>query len=191
VTDKPIIFSTSMAQALWDGRKTQTRRVTSLKGLRWTKGDRLYVRETFCHFPDSCPDGMGELTYYAANQRADQVEEENRIMKRNGVKWRPSIHMPRLFSRMTLNVTDVRVERLNDISERDAVAEGLINKGDHTWPVWSAGEGFKDHLEFPIGAFRELWESINGAGSWGANPWVAVITFDVVKANIDQIGPVS
>lgn len=103
-------------------------------------------------------------------------------------RWRPSIHMPRWASRITLEITDVRVERLQDISEADAVAEG-VRQGDGKWHDlgdgeavfldefgWFAPERYTRH-NAPRHAFREAWEIINGPESWAANPWVWCITF--------------
>ncbi len=84
--------------------------------------------------------------------------------------WRPSIFMPRWASRITLEVTEVRVERLQDISEADAIAEGVL-------PTGNASKWIDD----PRLAYRALWESINGAGSWDMNPWVWVVGFKRVK----------
>lgn len=95
-------------------------------------------------------------------------EDCNRVAA-NDLRWRPSIVMPRWASRITLEVTDVRVERLQDISEGDVWAEGAIESGEFE-------EGYS-----AVGFFRELWESINGEGSWDANPWVWVIDFEEVK----------
>ena len=92
---------------------------------------------------------------------------------RGGLLWRPSIHMPRAASRITLEVTGVRVERLQDISEADAIAEGcgmLKPYSDH----WQ-------HRDVAKEEYRLLWESINGPGSWDANPWVWVIEFRRVE----------
>jgi hypothetical protein len=110
-------------------------------------------------------------------------------MHRYGKRWTPSIHMPRWASRITLRITDVRVERLQDIegqhpSESDAIAEGVraIHHGDGDY-YYSA---FRDvphpkNWSDPADAFREVWNSINGAGAWEANPWVWVIAFQRVK----------
>ncbi|RVL08603.1 hypothetical protein, partial [Sinorhizobium meliloti] len=99
------------------------------------------------------------------------------------LRWQPSIHMPRWASRLTLIVTDVRVERLQDISEEDAIAEGIEQSGE-----------FPDRYLTPAGdyavpkvAYQRLWENINGKGAWDANPFVAAYTFTVIKQNIDQI----
>ncbi|MEH7827630.1 hypothetical protein [Gemmobacter denitrificans] len=97
-----------------------------------------------------------------------------------GYPWRPSIHMPRWASRITLTVTDVRVQRLQQISEADAVAEGvspISEPNDLKWEHYS-----------PHGvAFAALWNSLHGHGAWEANPWVVVPTFTVAHGNIDKL----
>ena len=103
-----------------------------------------------------------------------------------GLKWTPSIHMPRWASRITLEITGVRVERLNSISEDDAAAEGVGSA------VWFAGKGVPEEQWTSLGehgayrashinSFATLWESIYGADSWQANPWVWVIEFKRVE----------
>jgi len=94
--------------------------------------------------------------------------------------WRPSIYMPRWASRLTLLVTDVRVQRLQDISEADAIAEGIIPTAN--------SQTIDCATERPSDGFRALWNSIHGPEAWDANPWVAAISFDVVRANIDEDG---
>lgn len=101
-----------------------------------------------------------------------------------GHRWTPSIHMPRRASRLTLIVSNVRVERLQDISEEDAISEGVECDSD----------GWRDYL-FPHSqccstarnSFCTLWDSINGPGAWEANPWVSVTSFAVHQQNIDQM----
>lgn len=97
--------------------------------------------------------------------------------------WRPSIHMPRWASRLTLVVTEVRVERLQDISERDAEAEGC--RAAFSYPGW---DGVSSVPSFRWG-YHELWDSLNAARGfgWEVNPWVVAITFTVHKANIDAM----
>jgi hypothetical protein len=94
------------------------------------------------------------------------VEGWSSDLIRQHMPWRPSIHMPKSAARIWLKVTDVKVERLRDISQEDAVAEGV-----------------KASPPFAIGYFKNLWESINGAASWNANPWVWVVEFEVVSKN--------
>ncbi|MGN7749771.1 hypothetical protein [Sinorhizobium sp. 22678] len=208
MTDRPILFSAPMARALLAGRKTQTRRlckdqppagVTIIRKtirpfgkepyhaferrtkfgnfggevpVKISRGDRLWVKETHARVGDNgddhmaCPD-LTRLVYY----RADDVQPELS-------RWRPSIFMRRQDSRLTLLVTDVRVERLQDISIPDALAEG--------WP------GAVEAKNMPATKwYRHLWDEINGAGSWEANPWVAAYSFRVIKQNIDQIEKVA
>lgn len=94
-------------------------------------------------------------------------------------RWRPSIHMPRWASRLTLIVTDVRVQRLQEISETDARAEGAIALGADESPD-------PDHRSFVWG-FSTLWNSLHGPDAWDANPWVVALTFTVHRCNIDQM----
>lgn len=172
MAERPILFSGEMVLAILDGRKTMTRRVVKPQPEPDTDcphhvgtgierkaricpygkpGDRLWVRETFCSFPD------GNIFYRADN-------DERAPMK----GWKPSIFMPRALSRITLEIKNVRVERLQDISENDAKAEGTDGER-------YLGQGF-DHCVYRE-AFRTLWESINGPGSWESNPWVWVVEF--------------
>lgn len=96
-------------------------------------------------------------------------------------RWRPSIHMPRAASRITLEVTDVRVERLQNISETDAIAEGIVQVvrdpglGKGGRPGWRWAEN--EYAGSAVHGYELLWEHINGPGSWGANPWVWVVDF--------------
>lgn len=186
--ERPILFSAPMVLALLAGTKTQTRRSVKsqptaepgrdgswmwghkdLGGLfaehvfgdcmaklapcpYGTPGDRLWVRETFAP-ADSDDARAGRWEY-----RADNPDPLC-------MKWKPSIFMPRSASRLTLEVTGVCVERLQQISEADAKAEGV---------------GY--HVGGPVLAYRTLWKSINGAGSWKANPWVWVVTFKRIEA---------
>ena len=155
-------------------------------------GDRLWVREAWgAHFiwddvpPSEIPNDGKECLFYRADGfstgRCSQTQRD---------KWRPSIHMPRWASRITLEIISVRVERLHDISEADAVAEGLaaLTKDGRTIKYGipdSDGLPGTDDSGWPwqnwhlnaVGAYRHLWESINGPGSWDANPWVWVVEF--------------
>lgn len=158
------------------------------------KSDLLYVRETFvCGIPldgDDMPiiGNDGECVYktwYAASS-PDLTWDNDGEKDHNNPPWKPSIHMPRWASRLTLKITDVKVERLQDISEEDAIAEGII-KWPHEDDYAYGYEGCSPcgHAT-PTGAYRALWESINGSGSWDLNPWVWAISFEVIEQNIDD-----
>lgn len=182
--ERPMLFSSPMVRALLDGRKTQTRRVVKapseaapIDDYRWTydqilaniacphgvPGDRLWVKETFVYR------SKHERYYY----RADHPKYDP--YAHNG--WSPSSHMPRAASRITLEIVSVRVERLHEISEDDAMAEGLTQCGDRGWHAGDEAACW----DSAHGAFRSLWESINGPGSWAANPFCWRIEFEVLK----------
>lgn len=93
--------------------------------------------------------------------------------------WRPSIHMPREAARIFLRVTDIRVQRLQEISEEDAIAEGC--QGSYTPSYISFGEVVGPYGEMPCDQFRQLWSDVYGSNSWDANPWVWAITFERIK----------
>ena len=143
-------------------------------------GDRLWVKETFqplwkTEEPGDYKTGEGyKINYVATGGRVewcDEVTTDGEITD----KVTPSIHMPRWASRLTLEITAVRVERLQEISVGDAMAEGVLPQD---CPLLHAGgrggQGFSCDY---IGGYRALWESIHGAGSWALNPWVWVIEF--------------
>lgn len=200
IKERPILFSAPMVRAILDGRKTQTRRVVKPKDLEWMDvhqglresdnevccpygmtGDRLWVRETWAVgksadtfapsvlHPGTWLNDKGGLWY-----PADNTAPPAPISPRG--KTRVSIHMPRWASRILLEIVSVRVERLNDISEQDARAEGCSPGG---WqPSYSNPDNSNgDDSWSATDAFAELWESINGASSWQANPWVWVVEF--------------
>lgn len=134
-------------------------------------GDRLWVREAFMHEPaDYCWEASVSIpcTPASTSYRADFGDEAK------GAGWKPSIHMPRALSRITLEITGVRVERLQAISDQDAKAEGAEPRE----PVTASGICIPG--QYRLG-FRDLWESINGPGSWDANPWVWVVEFKRVQ----------
>jgi len=158
--ERPILFNGPMVQAILAGTKTQTRRVvktdfhhdpeklTAAHCPHGNPGDRLWVRETWCIQP-------GGYGYRADNDPTD-----------NPCKWRPSIHMPRIASRITLDITAVRVNRLQDITTLDIIDEGV-------WPVDHTFGDNKAHRKW-----IKLWDSINGKKApWASNPWVWVIEF--------------
>jgi len=133
--------------------------------------DRLWVRETFAKIIGQSA-GWIETDYRATYTHGDRLGDSLGFRK----KWTPAIHMPRDASRIDLEVTGVRVERLQDISEADARAEGA--------PAADLASGHE--VLFPRDGlhrwgFRLLWEQINGGGSWAANPWVWVVEFRRIK----------
>ena len=144
-------------------------------------GDRLWVRETWAETDRH--DGTPVVAYRAGGcigvGRTQRDGPDHLIRAfawddapEGGIRWRASIHMPRWASRILLEVTDVRVERLQDISEADAQAEGVKVDGN--------GHAVRDDVVNVGGArtaFAELWESINGPDSWATNPWVWVVEF--------------
>lgn len=151
-------------------------------------GDRLYVREawkTHAAYDDIPPAAMGgdEAILYEADG-AHQTWGYPAISKIG--RFRQGMHMPRWASRLTLTVTDVRVQRLQDISERDAVAEGIEQHGRfYSAPKADWDDAFVD----AVSAYRFLWDGLNadrGFG-WDVNPWVVAVTFTVQRRNIDQV----
>lgn len=175
--ERPILFNADMVRAVLDGRKTQTRRIVN-KSIRvrcpfGEIGDRLWVRETFrVH---SRATDVATLVYKASEQQSwTQQTYRVPIEKCNKPavvdKWTPSIHMPRWASRITLEITGVRVERLASVSNDDARAEG--------YPADRAADGGNSD---PWLWFRDLWEGIYPEQSFKVNPWVWVIEFKRVE----------
>lgn len=202
MTDRPILFSSPMVRALLDGRKTMTRRLawrrcknpqrlpqnavarrfskTGCAGMYWEAptlwqkvepGDRLWCRE-----------GHGIVSWppwdapYCIYRTADPSPQEA------PVKWRPSIHMPRWASRLTLIVTATRIERLQDISGTEAFEEGCNYRGSDG-ELHHAG----DHPSYSVLSFKFLWDSLHGEGTYDANPEVVALSFTVNKCNIDAM----
>lgn len=186
---RPVIFSAPMVRAILDGRKTQTRRIVKrYEEFGCLTGDCLHQHRNECaaSLTASCPYGApGDRLWVRENWRplmdhlsectgpkdiryAASVSEAEWAIS----KWRPSIHMPRWASRITLTITNVRVQRLRTISEADAIAEGCPAVSLHALDCSSTP---------PSEHFRQLWERINGSGSWEQNPWVWALTFERVK----------
>ncbi|HHG1177880.1 TPA: hypothetical protein ACPUMB_000895 [Klebsiella pneumoniae] len=153
-------------------------------------GDRIWVRETWQAIHDYCDENghVDERRYARSIPRHrgnywHPVYEEawgNESREDREFPWRPSIHMPRWASRILLEITDVRVERLNAISEEDARAEGIIDGG-----CLNCGEpepcGCANPEPDATDAFAYLWQSIYGQENWNADPWVWVIEFKRVE----------
>lgn len=187
--ERPILFNTEMVKAILEGRKTCTRRAIKfpsgmtgrpigkagdssnplgvmypggIKRPPYQRGDILYVRETWCSAYD------GEKYFYLADKLTNR--EERLLLNYDNVKWHPSIHMPKEATRIWLKATDVRVERLQEITETQAQAEGC-NSGLLTGPCTARGQ------------FENLWNSTikkpdADKYGWSANPWVWVIEFE-------------
>jgi hypothetical protein len=204
--ERPILFSAAMVRALLNGSKTQTRRV-ACKGLippqyvtakeyepaRWRLFDAEHPTAALaqCTMPP-CPYGQpGEQLWVKETHlpkasgmlyRADLTEFDAAGTGAMYGGWKPSIFMRREYSRITLRITGVRVERLQDISEDDAIAEGIEHEpGTAHWKNYDTSPGWR-YWESPIQSYRTLWETINGPGSWDANPWVWVVEFNVKGA---------
>jgi hypothetical protein len=199
--ERPILFSGPMVRAILAGRKTQTRRIVknqewyNLKGeygdrLRsvdrcpyGTAGERLWVRETWTpdhapfypHFPVAYRADAG--FDYERNDKGETYSPEQKAWF--PYRWRPSIHMPRIASRITLEITGVRVERLQDISHEDAIAEGIEPIEPKGWKDY---RGTAQRYMSPVTSFQSLWFSINGLESWQSNPWVWVVEFRKLEA---------
>ncbi len=189
--ERQILFKAPMVRAILEGWKTQTRRVVkpqpvgnadvqfrvaaavTLDGGKQLHcpygqpGDRLWVRETHYILDD-------DRVIYMATPPVDGHWE--------GGAWRPSIHMPRWASRILLEVTAVRVERLQGISEADAKAEGVYADAACNGMYTADGNTYTTKQDGAAGAYAELWESIHGDASWDANPWVWVVEFKKLGA---------
>lgn len=206
MTDRPIIFSAPMVRALLEGRKTQTRRIlkpqpetlpNGFAGVRlpYTPGDRLYVREAWRAERGQDQQNATEIAAACLDAGYTRVwapifyeVDAHMVNFENGMvagRYRVARFMPRWASRMTLTVTEVRVQRLQDISVLDCSAEGCDPV--HIKPGGDYGNPSDGYLDYRLG-FSRLWNSLHGAGAWDANPWVVALTFTVQHGNIDKIG---
>ncbi len=202
MTDRPILFSAPMVNALLSGTKTQTRRIIKpnkhgyypiyfgnkivatvfhspiVDSTKYAHGDRLYVRESFSYNARDRIHNKPISCWYWAD--GPLVDANGNPMTRP--KPKPSIHMPRWASRMTLEVTGVKVERVQDISEEDAGAEGHPQRPEISNDQAAHDDAARDW-------FADLWDSINkkrGYG-WRTDPFVAAVSFKVHKINIDAM----
>jgi len=168
---------------------------TAAQYLPIQRGDRLYVRElwrTEASFDGFAPSELKATIpiHYEADRQRVRWRDDLQAIDFPG-RLRIGMHMPRWASRITLTVTDVRVERLQSISDEDAIAEG-IEVADPAAPAFGwkcylpetkAQDAWTDARE----SYRTLWTSINGPGSWEANPWIAAYAFEVALGNIDEL----
>lgn len=179
--------------------------VLTLQTVPYAPGDVLWVRETWATTINAAgqndwparphialpPDLVDRSAIWAADGDWDWCDGDG--FQSGKSYWKPSIHMPRKYSRLTLEVTGVKVERLQDISEEDAIAEGVCQfceDSDHPgmWDGLSPDDrNTLVRLTYgsAVQAYRHLWETINGADSWEANPWIVAPEFAVRKINVD------
>lgn len=179
MTDRPIIMSGPMVRALLDGRKTQTRRLASSPLNKTEPGDLLWVRETWCR-------GLGDnLIWYAAGETMRNIETGRETDGWTSLNpKRPSIHMPRKASRLTLLVKWTRVEWLQDITEEDARAEGMGEPylGDGDPPYTEMATMISRRMQY-----RNLWNQLHPKPQWDDDPEVVVLEFEVLRENIDRV----
>ena len=206
VAERPILMSGAMVRAILAGRKTQTRRVVKLHPCVQLEPLFPTVRGSKCEFHDAkIGDPHNRTTPHLIDEaRCPYGEPGDRLWVKETFKendppsgyiyrasdsdygctpkkpWKPSIFMPRNASRITLEIVSVRVERLQAISPEDARAEGC---GTEEIP-WKAGPEL--HENPWVATYARLWESINGAGSWDANPWVWVVEFKRVESGVGR-----
>ncbi|HAH1190692.1 TPA: hypothetical protein HHG96_003810 [Escherichia coli] len=185
--ERGMIFNDEMVRAILGGNKTQTRRIVEEKFYGRAvaaellakhcpygqPGDRIWVRETY-RVHGKATD-VATLVY-RASVRNSWTEQTHRVPvevcnKPVSEKWTPSIHMPRWASRILLEITDVRVERLHDMSEADAKAEGAAPATYKITPPEAV---------YRVG-FGDIWRSIYGQDNWLSNPWVWVIEFKRIQ----------
>lgn len=181
----PMLFSTLMVQAINNNTKGETRRIMKIQPIdgcdktdflyeysKYWQGDIIWVRETFAK--------IGDNYIYKADE----------CIEHKDVKWKPSLFMPRDACRIYLEITDVRFERLNDISEVDAINEGIIPLLMSRQQKIEEGQLYMDYISKPtllnegldpVNSYKSLWEKINGIGSWDGNPFVWVYNFKRIK----------
>ena len=200
--ESPIIFSTPMVQAIMAGQKTQTRRIFKDHPRKPTDVSKKDLASLFKTFPTYMSwfnqyGQIGDLLW--VRETWQKIENDRIIYKADYddtfVPWRPSIYMTKKAARIWLKITDIRIERLHDISEEDAIKEGIRVPVSDDASVWFAigkensaiqflpnkvfwGEIKPTQFELLKAFFAELWCDINGRDSWDANPWVWVITFE-------------
>ena len=237
ITERPILFSMEMVQAILDERKTQTRRVIKpqpeivtgdmLSQYRWYAANHgdfcgdverelkppygypgclLYVREAWKPLGQDPDDGEWIVQYkdgtslnigrmWPKEEEYKEIDLSERLAEQYQQKgfmpWKPSIHMPKSASRIWLRVKDVRVERVQEITGQDAICEGIKTFSGYTvnpYKNYLKGvDGEMDmHCSSPVRSFQTLWDSINakrenGKYSWVSNPWVWVVSFEVIS----------
>jgi hypothetical protein len=206
--DKPMLFSTDMVKAILTGSKTETRRTSGLEqinrcpndwaniDIKWVaekafftainrkSGDileikcpygtihsEIWIRETWRHLDLGSDSGV----VYKASENGKAWQENSEDWT-----WKPSIQMPKKFARIWLKIEHIGIDRLNNISNESAIAEGIEGKENDI--QYSYKDYLSDEVECynPVNSFQSLWEKINGIGSWDFNPWVWVIKFKTI-----------
>jgi hypothetical protein len=186
---KPVIFSGMMVRGLRADRKTVTRRLATSPLAKSNVGDLLYVRENWR--AEAAFDGVKplEMPWIEIDNLPIWYEADGKPTLRSpkGNPWsrsrRPAIHLPRHKSRLTLLVADNKAQRLHDMTDEDAIAEGVYRNGS-AWCV----DPYMSHIwskDSPLGAFRLLWNELHGVGAWQENPAIVALTFGVYKLNVD------
>lgn len=184
--EKPILFNTAMVQAILEGNKTSTRRImkpqptsalTALKTLNkmpYQVGDTLYVRETWCKIPNIR--AFRTDIWFKADYKDGELDELIKEFPKV-IKWKPSIHMPKVAARLFLKVTAVKIQRLKDITEPEALKEGFISTAV-TNPEGDDYTGLYAHEHF-INVWDEIY--FKQGNGWDFNPWVWVIEFERIE----------
>lgn len=212
MTIRPILFSAPMVRALLDGRKTQTRRIpTWLRGKgpiselgpSSTQGFDWHFRDKNMRWHDVSNDRLRELLPYDVGDSLWVRESwaatddgpafmADHCGDPTGLGWKPSIFMPRRASRLTLRVTDVRIQRLQEISAADALAEGTEpDEPDIHGRDTATSQRQLEHVKYceAVRPFMRLWNSLNEARGhgWDVNPWVVALTFQVHRCNVGDL----
>jgi hypothetical protein len=205
--ERPILFNTEMVQAILDGRKTQTRRLTKLKTVNenpnWWRYNGTLAEDIGLHFMEALdiyggsleqfhkiksPYGQsGDLlwvreTFYKPKSSDGYIFKASAEPQGWKFEWKPSIHMPKDAARIWLQVEEVKIERLQEISNNDALEEGIERK-----PFDEVRTAYKDYhyntinMKVPIASFQTLWDGIHSTYHWDLNPWVWVVKFKVIS----------
>lgn len=208
VKDLQLLFKAPMVRATLGGRKWQTRRIMKVQPVTFTGrkyvvpddapkawldcdditelcpygpiGRKLWVRETWGLYDTEPKDGPENARVFYRATDGDRHDLRYQ-------KWRPSLFMPRWASRITLEVIDIKIERLNDITDADAIAEGIrplpLQSANDKSAWWEVEPGMCQ-ARSPRASYAALWEMINGKGSWAANPYVWVISYKRADASL-------
>lgn len=201
--ERPILFSVEMMKANSNGIKNQTRRTRGLKKINENPDNWRFI---FYAYTDSvfvfrnllgleigikCPYGVaGDILWFRETftilDDAYLYKASNTIFK--GLKWKPSIHMPYTACRMKAKIISIRPERLQSISFKDAVNEGIkmVDKSEETYKIYGTKFNITGNTTFAPDSYKSLWIKINGLGSWEFNPWVWRIEYSIIDNPLDR-----